>query len=138
MATSCCKFLIGKAADRSVSEPICSLVNTKLADVDPVVVWGRPQSSGFENGIQLEESVGVAGVVCSGRQTIQCWRSAMALLERHKPGCIRQRNHTGLYRKSEGFIVPFEEQGQHNPFQGKGSYFVNASEKRKEKGLQLC
>ena len=33
----------------------------------------------------------------------------------------------GLLRDSEGFIVPFECLGQHNPARGKGPYFVHAT-----------
>ena len=33
----------------------------------------------------------------------------------------------GLSRDSEGFIVPFEGLGQHNPARGKGPYFVHAT-----------
>lgn len=48
------------------------------------------------------------------------------------------RNRLGPYRKSEGFIVPFEGSGQHNPARGKGPCFVHATEVWKVRGLQLC
>jgi len=48
--------------------------------------------------------------------------------EGYQPARIRQRNRGGLYRESEGFIVPFEGKGQHNPARGKGPYFVHATE----------
>jgi hypothetical protein len=32
----------------------------------------------------------------------------MVMSKEHQPARIRQRNRVGLYRESEGFIVPFE------------------------------
>ena len=127
LVTDCCKFSIGKVAGCNASEPICSLVNLKIVDADPVDLRGRLQ---FPAKITeaTGESIGVAGVACSGRQSIQCWRSNTVTAGKSQLVCIRQRNPTGLYWKSEGFIVPIEEQGQHNPFRGKGPYFVNAFE----------
>jgi hypothetical protein len=34
----------------------------------------------------------------------------------HQLSRIRERNRVRLHRESEGFIVPFEDMGQHNPF----------------------
>jgi hypothetical protein len=48
--------------------------------------------------------------------------------EEHQPVRIRKRNRIGLCRESEGFIVPFEDTGQHNPARGKGPCFVQATE----------
>ena len=45
------------------------------------------------------------------------------------------RNRYGLQRESEGFIVPFEGTGQHNPTRGKEPYFVHATNEWKERGL---
>jgi len=59
-------------------------------------------------------------------------------VEEYQPTHIRQRNRVGLYRESEGFIIPFEGQGQHNPARGKGPYFVHATEEWRDKGLQRC
>ena len=50
--------------------------------------------------------------------------------------CIRRsRNHCGLQRESEGFIVPIEGMGQHNPARGKGPYFVHATKEWRIRGL---
>jgi len=38
-------------------------------------------------------------------------------------------------RESEGFIVPFEGLGQHNPARGKGPYFVHATDELKVRRL---
>ena len=59
-------------------------------------------------------------------------------IEEYQLARIRQRNRGGLYRESEGFKVPFEGQGQHNPAQGKGPYFVHATKEWRDKGLQRC
>ena len=45
------------------------------------------------------------------------------------------RNHRGPHRESEGFIVPFEIPGQHNPYRGKGPCFVHATEEWRMRGL---
>jgi len=50
------------------------------------------------------------------------------MFEGHKPLCIRKRNHSGLYRESEGFMVPVEDKGQQNPVRGKEPCFVHATE----------
>jgi len=51
---------------------------------------------------------------------------------------IRKRRRIGPYWESEGFIVPFEGMGQHNPARGKGPYSVHATEEWRERGLQRC
>jgi len=51
--------------------------------------------------------------------------------EGDQPMRIRKRKRIGLYRESEGFIVPFEGEGQQNPARGKGPYFVHATEERR-------
>ena len=45
----------------------------------------------------------------------------------HRPVRIRQRKRSGPRWESEGFIVPFEAQGQQNPRRGKGPRFVQAT-----------
>ena len=51
--------------------------------------------------------------------------------EEYQPELIRQRNRNGRHRESEGFEVPFEGTGQHNPARGKGPYFVHATKERR-------
>jgi len=48
------------------------------------------------------------------------------------------RNSIGPYWESEGFIVPFEAKGQHNPGRGKGPYFVQATNERRIRRLQYA
>ncbi len=45
------------------------------------------------------------------------------------------RNRRGPSWESEGFIVPLEGLGQHNPVRGKGPYFVHVSDERRIRGL---
>ena len=52
-------------------------------------------------------------------------------VEGHQPARIRKRNRVGPYRESEGFIVPLEGMGQHNPARGKGPCFVHATKERR-------
>lgn len=56
----------------------------------------------------------------------------------HRPLRIRRRKRNGQKRESEGFIVPFESEGQHNPGRGKGPCFVHATKERRIRGLPCC
>ena len=47
------------------------------------------------------------------------------------------RNRCGPSWESEGFIVPLESLGQHNPARGKGPYFVHVSDEWRIRGLPL-
>jgi len=60
----------------------------------------------------------------------------MVMFEENQPARIRQRNRGGLYRESEGFKVPFEGKGQHNPARGKEPCFVHVTEEWRMRGLQ--
>ena len=50
---------------------------------------------------------------------------------------IRKRKHNRPSRESEGFIVPFETEGQHNPGRGKEPCFVHATEEWRIKGIAM-
>jgi len=50
----------------------------------------------------------------------------------------RAEKGIGLRRDSEGFIVPIEGLGQHNPARGKGPYFVHATNEQTTRRLQSC
>jgi hypothetical protein len=56
----------------------------------------------------------------------------------HRLMRIRQRKRSGPKRESEGFEVPCESKGQHNPGRGKGPCFVRATEERRIEGLPSC
>ena len=62
----------------------------------------------------------------------------MVVFKEHQLSRIRQRNRVGLYRESEGFILPFEGMGQHNPVRGKEPCFVHATKERRMWGLLLA
>ena len=56
----------------------------------------------------------------------------------HRPMRIRTRKRIGLERESEGFKVPLESEGQHNPGRGKGPCFVRATKEPRIRGLPCC
>ena len=58
--------------------------------------------------------------------------------EEYQPVLIRKRNRSGLHWESEGFILPIEGAGQHNPARGKGPCFVHATKEGRMRGLQIC
>jgi hypothetical protein len=60
------------------------------------------------------------------------------MFEEYQPRRIRKRNRQGPYRESEGFIVPLEGTGQHNPARGKEPYFVHATKEWMVRGLHIC
>ena len=53
----------------------------------------------------------------------------------HRLMGIRKRKRSRPHRESEGSIVPFAVQGQHNPGRGKGPCFVHATEEPRIRGL---
>ncbi len=55
-----------------------------------------------------------------------------------RPMRIRQRKRIGPEWESEGFEVPFEAKGQHNPRRGKGPCFVRATKGLRIRGLPNC
>lgn len=75
-----------------------------------------------------------------------CWQMSSPVLETRcgdargaSTGAYKgDRNRGGPYRESEGFIVPLEGSGQHNPSRGKGPCFVRATEEWRMRGLQRC
>jgi hypothetical protein len=56
----------------------------------------------------------------------------------HRRLRIRQRKRGRASWESEGFEVPLEAEGQHNPGRGKGPCFVRVSEERRIRGLPCC
>lgn len=57
-------------------------------------------------------------------------------LQHQRDSISEERNESGPYWKSEGLIVPFEDERQHNDIRGKGPYFVHAY--RRAKGGDDC
>ncbi len=97
---------------------------------------GRPLHAGFDNG--------TARVIFRGSRGGMSWKMFSPVLETRcgDAGGVSteaykgNRNRRRPYRESEGFIVPFEMSGQHNPHRGKEPYFVYATEEWKVRGLQ--
>ena len=48
------------------------------------------------------------------------------------------RKRRGLSWESEGFIVPLEGLGQHNPARGKGPYFVHVFRRVEDQGIAMA
>ena len=55
----------------------------------------------------------------------------------HQPMRIRERSRRGPERESEGFIVPLETKGQHNPGQGKGPLLCSCNQRAEDQGIAM-
>ena len=123
-------------AGRNVSEPMSSLVN----ELEKPTLWSKGEgrwagavktevahvdSRGSKDGMFMEDLLPSAGDPFRG------WGD-------HRLLRIRKRKRSGPRRESEGFIVPFESEGQHNPGRGKEPCFVRATEGRRIRGLPCC
>jgi len=87
-----------------------------------------------------------AAEIFRGSRDGMLWKMSSAVLET-RPGDAGgastaaykgDRSRGGPWWESEGFIVPFEGLGQHNPTRGKGPCFVRATEVWWMRGLQQC
>ena len=127
------EFPNSKRAGRNASEPMCSLVN----ELEKPTLW--TEGEGRWKGAGITE---VALIDSRGSRDGMFWKIDCPVLETrlwgwgdHRPLRIRKRKRSGCRRESEGFIVPIEIAGQHNPGRGKGPYFVRATEERRMRGL---
>ena len=127
------EFPNSKRAGRNASEPMCSLVN----EVEKPTLWSEGEGRWVGAGITEVASIDSRGSRGGMFSKIYC-----PVLETHHRGWgghqplrIRQRKRSGPRWESEGFIVPFEFEGQHNPGRGKGPYFVHATKERRISGL---
>ena len=133
MATRGREFPNSKIAGRNASEPMSSLVNI----LEKPTLWsggeGRWMGAG-KTEMALIDSRGsrdgmFSKIYCPVLETrLRGWGG-------HRSLRIRKRKRGDLGRESEGFIVPFESEGQHNPGRGKGPCFVHATEERRIRGL---
>ena len=109
-----CKFPMGKDAGRNVSEPICSLVTFLEMPTlwsygegrscrDMITEASRQISRGSRDGMYRKNNSAVRETQCGGGTGPSTG------------GYKACRKSIGLYWESEGFIVPFEDMGQHNP-----------------------
>ena len=78
-------------------------------------------------------SSGVVGMACHGRLVVQGGRSNAVVMRNQRYFISEERNKYWLHWKSEGFIVPFEDERQQNDNRGKELYFVHAG-RREEDG----
>ena len=125
---------MGKATGRSGSEPRRSLVTY----LEMPTLWseGEGRCLREQNEHPPSGSSGVAGAACGGRDTVQDGRPTAGLTQSQQPLRIRRSEIAGgCRRESEGFIVPLEGEGQHNPARGKGPYFVHVSDEWRIRGL---
>ena len=133
MATRGREFSNSKRAGRNASEPMSSLVNK----VEKPTLWSEGEGRWMGAGITE-----VASIDSRGSRDGMFLKTYCPVLEArlrrwgdHRLLRIRQRKRSGCRRESEGFIVPSEFVGQHNPGRGKGPYFVRATEERRIEGL---
>ena len=136
MATRGREFPNSKIAGRNASEPMSSLVNL----MEKPTLW-----SGGEGRWTCARITEVAHVDSRGSRVGMLSKIYCPVLETrfgrwgdHRLLRIRKRKRSGLERESEGFIVPFETEGQHNPGRGKEPCFVRATEGRRIEGLRCC
>ena len=126
MVTRGREFPNSKRAGRNASEPIRSLVNelekpTLLSEGE-----GRWRNAGITEVASIDSRGSRVGMF--SKMDCPVLETRMRGWGDHRPMCIRKRKHNGCMRESEGFIVPFEIEGQHNPDRGKGPCFVRATE----------
>ena len=136
MATRGREFPLSKIAGRNVSEPMSSLVN----ELEKPTLWSEG-----EGRRTRAETTEVVRVFSRGSKDGMLWKTHCPVLETrwrgwgdHRLMRIRQRKRGSPERESEGFKVPFESAGQHNPGRGKEPCFVRATEERRIRGLPCC
>lgn len=136
MVTRGREFPNSKRAGRNVSEPMSSLVNV----VEKPTLWSKGEGRWMD-----AEITEVAAIDSRGSKVGMFSKIYRPVLETrlrgwgdHRPKRIRQRKRSGPRRESEGFIVPIESEGQHNPGRGKGPCFVRVTEEQRIRGLPCC
>ena len=134
METQGREFSPNNKAGRNASEPMSSLVN----EVEEPTLWS--EGEGRWTGTEITEVVLVDSRGSRDGMFLKIYSPVLETRLRgwggHRPMRIRKRNRRGLERESEGFIVPFEIKGQHNPGQGKEPYFVHATKERRVRRLR--
>ena len=136
MVTRGREFSNSKRAGRNTSEPMSSLVNI----LEKPTLWSEGEGRWVDAGKTEVASIDSRGSRVGMLSKIYC-----PVLETRLLGWggrrlmrIRKRKRSGRRRESEGFIVPTEFEGQHNPGRGKGPCFVRATEERRIRGLPCC
>ena len=123
-------------AGRNASEPMSSLVN----ESEKLTLWSKGEGR-WTCAVITE----VAHVDSRGSKDGMLRKTHCPVLETRGAGWgdhrllrIRKRKRGSAQRESEGFIVPIEFEGQHNPGRGKGPCFVRATEELRIRGLPSC
>jgi len=133
VATRGREFPNSKRAGRNASEPMSSLVN----ELEKPTLWSEGEGRWMDAGITEVASIDSRGSRVGMFLKIDCpvLETRPGRWGGHRPLRIRKRKRNGPERESEGFIVPIETAGQHNPGRGKGPCFVHATEEPRIEGL---
>ena len=133
MATRGREFPNSKRAGRNASEPTSSLVNEE----EKPTLWTEGEGRRMGAGITEVATIDSRGSRDGMFSKIYCpvLEARLGRWGGHRPLRIRKRKRSGSWRESEGFIVPSEFEGQHNPGRGKGPCFVRATEEREDQGI---
>ena len=113
MVTRGCEFPNSKRAGRNASEPMSSLVN----EMEKPTLWSEGEGRRMDTGITEVVFIDSRGSRVGMLSKIYCPVLEIRLWGwgGHRPQHIRKRKCGGPGRESEGFIVPSEIEGQHNP-----------------------
>ena len=133
MVTRGREFPNSKRAGRNASEPMSSLVN----EVEKPTLWSKEEGRWMCAGITEVAPIDSRGSRVGMFSKIYCpvLETRRRRWGDHRPLRIRKRKRSGCRRESEGFIVPFEFEGQHNPGRGKEPCFVHVTEEQRIEGL---
>ena len=133
MVTRGREFPNSKRAGRNASEPMSSLVN----EMETPTLWTEGEGRWADAEITEVAFVDSRGSRVGMYSKIDCpvLETRFGRWGGHRLLRIRKRKRSGLRRESEGFIVPTEIAGQHNPGRGKEPCFVHATEARRTRGL---
>lgn len=133
MVTRGREFPNSKRAGRNASEPMSSLVN----ELEKPTLWSEGEGRWKDAGITEVAFIDSRGSRVGMFSKIYCpvLETRLRGWGDHRPLRIRKRKRSGPSRESEGFIVPLESEGQHNPGRGKEPCFVHATEEQRIEGL---
>ena len=136
MVTRGREFPNSKRAGRNASEPMSSLVN----ELEKPTLWSEGEGRWMDAEITEVAFVSSRGSRVGMLSKIYCpvLETRSGRWGGHRLLRIRKRKRKGPERESEGFIVPIEIVGQHNPGRGKEPCFVRATEERRIRGLPCC
>ena len=125
MVTRGREFPNSKRAGRNASEPMSSLVTI----LEKPTLWSEGEGRWKAAGITEVAFFDSRGSRVGMFSKIYCpvLETRFGGWGDHRPMRIRKRKRSGPERESEGFKVPIESAGQHNPGRGKEPCFVRAT-----------